>query len=139
MGFSEIFFTKLKVVTNLILLISNITLSVSEVRNYHARLVKKNKITIPRVFPQIIADLDLLVSRPWKWKRRNAVKTKCFIYMHQVGQHTLYKCNNSKVNTLWFYRAVKESVAAMLWFYKKKNKLSGVRHCPELDMCTLAS
>ena len=64
MGFSEIFFTKLKVVTNLILLISNITLSVSEVRNYHARLVKKNKITIPRVFPQIIADLDLLVSRP---------------------------------------------------------------------------
>ena len=41
MGFLEIFFTKLKVVTNLILLISNITFSVSEVRNYHARLVKK--------------------------------------------------------------------------------------------------
>ena len=64
MGFSEIFFTKLKVVTNLILLISNITFSVSEVKNYHARLVKKKKITIPIVLPQIIADLDLLVSRP---------------------------------------------------------------------------
>ena len=23
------------------------------------------------------------------------------------------------------------------WFYKKKNNLSGVRRCPELDMCTL--
>ena len=132
MGFSEIFFTKLKVVTNLILLISNITLSVSEVRNYHARLVKKNKITIPRVFPQIIADLDLLVSRPWKWKRRNAVKTKCFIYMHQVGQHTLYKCNNSKVNTLWFYHVVKESVAAIrCHFIKRRTSF------PELEVCSL--
>ena len=127
-GFSEIFFTKLKVITNLILLITNITFSVSEARNYHPRLVKK-KITIPRVFPQIIADFHLLVSHPWKWKRRNAVKTRCFIYMHQVCQHTLYKCNNSKTNTPWFYRAVKESVAAI-----HSDFIIRRTSCPELDI-----
>ena len=25
------------------------------------------------------------------------------------------------------------------WFYKKENKLSEVRHCAELDVCTLVS
>ena len=25
----------------------------------------------------------------------------------------------------------------MFWFYKKKNNLSGIRRCPELDLCML--
>ena len=122
---------KVKASTNLILLISDITFLLSEVRNYHARLVKK--ITIPKVFPEIIADLDLLVSCLWKWKRGNLVKIKCFIYMHQVGQCTLYKCYNSKINMPWFYHAMKKSVAAIHFGFIKRRT-----SCPELDVFMLS-
>ena len=124
--FPKYFFMKLKAVTNLILLISNISFLVSEVRNYHTRLVKK--ITIPTVIPMIIIDGSSGLL-PTKMKKKKCSKYQMlYLYASLVGKHTLCKHNNSKINTLWFLPCNAGFCSNYLfWFYKRTT-------CPELDV-----
>ena len=111
---------KLKVITNLILLISNVSFSVSKVRNYHARIVKKKKKN--HHTQSVSTDNCRFGSSgllPVKVKKKKCDKNLMF-YLYPSGWPT-------------YTFQVKHS----FWFYKKKNKLSGVRRL-ELDMCMLA-
>ena len=117
---------KVKASTNLILLISNITFLLSEVRNYHARLVKKNYHT-----QSVSRDNCRFGSSgllPLKVKKRKFGKNKMFylyapgwpVYTLQVLQlqdkHAMILPCNEEICSSYSF-----------WFYKKKNKLSRVR------------
>ena len=125
--FPKYFFMKLKAVTNLILLISNISFLVSEVRNYHTRLVKKNYNTRSNSKDNYRFGSSGLL--PIKMKKKKCSKYQMlYLYASLVGKHTLCKHNNSKINTLWFLPCNAGICSNYLfWFYKRTT-------CPELDV-----